>query len=146
MKTELQYLVYVTVFTGLLWVPYILDRIATRGLHDAVGYPEHPKPQSLAHETMRFHPLGGLAASRPPVSLTPPPSVEPAGPHRQFATPGVPTLASLAPARPSSRHHHQRTRVPADSGRPSIHQTRSPVIPVEVDPKMVGGDTGSRLG
>jgi len=24
MKTELQYLVYVTVFTGLLWVAYIL--------------------------------------------------------------------------------------------------------------------------
>ena len=46
MKTELQYLVYVTVFTGLLWVPYILDRIATRGLLDAVGYPENPKPQS----------------------------------------------------------------------------------------------------
>ena len=46
MKTELQYLVYVTIFTGLLWVPYILDRIATRGLLDAVGYPENPKPQS----------------------------------------------------------------------------------------------------
>ena len=46
MKTELLYLVYVTVFTGLLWVPYILDRIATRGLLDAVGYPENPKPQS----------------------------------------------------------------------------------------------------
>ena len=46
MKTELLYLVYVTVFTALLWVPYILDRIATRGLLDAVGYPESPKPQS----------------------------------------------------------------------------------------------------
>jgi|SRR5450755_2741086 len=46
MKTELLYLVYVTVFTGLLWVPYILDRIATRGLLDAVGYPLNPKPQS----------------------------------------------------------------------------------------------------
>jgi len=46
MKTELLYLVYVTALTGLLWVPYILDRIATRGLLDAVGYPEHPKPQS----------------------------------------------------------------------------------------------------
>jgi uncharacterized MAPEG superfamily protein len=40
MKTELLYLVYVTVFTGLLWVPYILDRIAVGGLSDAVGYPE----------------------------------------------------------------------------------------------------------
>jgi len=37
MKTELQYLVYVTAFTGLLWVAYILDRIATRGLH-ALAY------------------------------------------------------------------------------------------------------------
>ena len=46
MKTELLYLVYVTVFTGLLWVPYILDRVATRGLLDAVGYPANPKPQS----------------------------------------------------------------------------------------------------
>ena len=46
MKTELLYLVYVTAFTGLLWVPYILDRIVARGLGDAVGYPENPKPQS----------------------------------------------------------------------------------------------------
>ena len=46
MKTELSYLVYVTVLTGLLWVPYILDRVARRGLLDAVGYPENPKPQS----------------------------------------------------------------------------------------------------
>jgi uncharacterized MAPEG superfamily protein len=56
MKTELLYLVYVTVFTGLLWVPYILDRIATRGLLDAVGYPENPKPQSpWAQRLMKAH-------------------------------------------------------------------------------------------
>jgi len=56
MKTELQYLVYVTVFTGLLWVPYILDRIATRGLLDAVGYPENPKPQARwAQRLMKAH-------------------------------------------------------------------------------------------
>src|SRR5262245_60042105 len=46
MKTELLYLALVTAFTGLLWVPYILDRLAVRGLMDAVGYPENPKPQS----------------------------------------------------------------------------------------------------
>ena len=46
MKTELLYLAYVTAFTGLLWVPYILDRIAVRGVMDAVGYPAKPKPQS----------------------------------------------------------------------------------------------------
>lgn len=56
MKTELAYLTYVTVFTALLWVPYILDRIATRGLLDAVGYPENPKPQSpWARRLMKAH-------------------------------------------------------------------------------------------
>ena len=46
MKTELLYRVLVTVFTALLWVPYILDRIAVRGILGAVGYPDDPKPQS----------------------------------------------------------------------------------------------------
>ena len=46
MKTELFYLALVTAFTGLLWVPYILDRVVVRGLIDAVGYPQDPKPQS----------------------------------------------------------------------------------------------------
>lgn len=46
MNTELFYLVLVTIFTGLLWVPYILDRIAVRGVNDAVGYPDNPRPQS----------------------------------------------------------------------------------------------------
>ena len=56
MKTELWYLVLVTAFTGLLWVPYILDRVIVRGLMDAVGYPENPKPQSLwAQRLMKAH-------------------------------------------------------------------------------------------
>jgi uncharacterized MAPEG superfamily protein len=46
MATELFYLACVTALTGLLWMPYVLDRMATRGLIDAVGYPENPKPQS----------------------------------------------------------------------------------------------------
>lgn len=46
MKTELLYLVLVTTLTAVIWIPYILDRIAVRGLMDAVGYPENPKPQS----------------------------------------------------------------------------------------------------
>ena len=46
MKTELLYLALVSVFTALLWLPYILDRIAVRGLVDTVGYPSDPKPQS----------------------------------------------------------------------------------------------------
>ena len=56
MKTELLYLTYVTVFTGLFWVPYILDRVAKRGLLDAVGYPENPKPQApWAQRLMKAH-------------------------------------------------------------------------------------------
>lgn len=46
MKTELMYLVWVTVLTALMWVPYVLDRMAVRGLIDTVGYPDQPKPQS----------------------------------------------------------------------------------------------------
>jgi uncharacterized MAPEG superfamily protein len=56
MKTDLVYLTYVTVLTALLWVPYILDRIAVRGLIDTVGYPESPKPQSSwAQRLMKAH-------------------------------------------------------------------------------------------
>ena len=56
MKTELLYLVWATVFTGLLWIPYIVDRSMVRGLQDAVGYPENPKPQSpWAQRLMKAH-------------------------------------------------------------------------------------------
>lgn len=44
MSVELKYLVFVTVFTALMWIPYILNTIMVRGLVDAVGYPENPKP------------------------------------------------------------------------------------------------------
>ncbi len=46
MKTELMYLVWVTVLTAVIWIPYILDRIMVEGMTDAVGYPANPKPQS----------------------------------------------------------------------------------------------------
>ncbi len=56
MKTELMYLVLVTTLTAVIWIPYILDRIAVRGLMDAVGYPENPKPQSpWARRLMAAH-------------------------------------------------------------------------------------------
>jgi uncharacterized MAPEG superfamily protein len=56
MKTELLYLVWVTVLTGLMWIPYILDRIAVWGLADTVGYPQDPKPQSpWARRMMKAH-------------------------------------------------------------------------------------------
>jgi uncharacterized MAPEG superfamily protein len=46
MKPELMYLVWVTVLTALIWLPYVLDRMAVWGLADTVGYPESPKPQT----------------------------------------------------------------------------------------------------
>jgi uncharacterized MAPEG superfamily protein len=56
MKTELLYLTLVAALTGLLWVPYILDRIGTRGMRDSVGYPASPKPQSpWAVRLMKAH-------------------------------------------------------------------------------------------
>jgi uncharacterized MAPEG superfamily protein len=53
MNTELMYLTWVTALTGLLWIPYILDRIAAWGLADTVGYPANPKPQSAWAERMK---------------------------------------------------------------------------------------------
>ena len=44
MSTELKYLALVTLLTGLLWIPYILNAIMVRGLLGAVGYPKDPKP------------------------------------------------------------------------------------------------------
>ena len=44
MSVELKYLVFVATFTALMWIPYILNMIMVRGLLDAVGYPENPKP------------------------------------------------------------------------------------------------------
>lgn len=41
---ELTYLTWTTVFTALMWVPYILNTIIVRGLINAVGYSENSKP------------------------------------------------------------------------------------------------------
>jgi len=46
MTIELKYLAMVAALTAVLWVPYILNRLAVRGIADAVGYPENPKPQA----------------------------------------------------------------------------------------------------
>ena len=56
MKTELWYLTLVTALTGLLFLPYVLDRTLAWGLADTVGYPADPKPQSAwARRLMRAH-------------------------------------------------------------------------------------------
>ena len=47
MSTELYWLTLTVILTGLLWVPYILDRIMVRGLIGAMANPSrNDKPQS----------------------------------------------------------------------------------------------------
>lgn len=46
MTSELMSLTWVTTLTAVMWIPYILNMIAVRGLVDAVGYPVEPKPLS----------------------------------------------------------------------------------------------------
>ena len=46
MTIELKYLTWVTLLTALMWMPYIVNMILVRGLVDAVGYPDSPKPLS----------------------------------------------------------------------------------------------------
>lgn len=53
MNAELTSLAMVTVFTALLWVPYILNEIMVRGVVDAVGYPENPKPLAKWAERLK---------------------------------------------------------------------------------------------
>lgn len=53
MTPELTYLAWVALFTALMWVPYILNMIAVRGLMDAVGYPENPAPLAPWAERMK---------------------------------------------------------------------------------------------
>lgn len=56
MTPELKYLTWTLLFTAVLWLPYILDRIMVRGLGGAVGYPDDPKPQSAwAQRMMKAH-------------------------------------------------------------------------------------------
>jgi uncharacterized MAPEG superfamily protein len=45
MSTELSWLVLTVALTGLLWVPYILDRITVRGL---IGAMANPSPSDKA--------------------------------------------------------------------------------------------------
>jgi uncharacterized MAPEG superfamily protein len=56
MTTAMYYLALSAAVTGLMWLPYILDRVLTRGLSDAVGYPTDPKPPSAwADRLKRAH-------------------------------------------------------------------------------------------
>jgi len=53
MSVELKYLTWTALFTALMWIPYILNLIMVRGLVDAVGYPENPKPMAAWAQRMK---------------------------------------------------------------------------------------------
>lgn len=44
MTSELMSLTWVVAISAVMWMPYILNTIAVRGLINAVGYPENPAP------------------------------------------------------------------------------------------------------
>jgi len=54
MTTELHYLAWITVITAFMWIPYILNMIMIRGLNDAVGYPDDPKPLAPWAAKMKY--------------------------------------------------------------------------------------------
>lgn len=53
MNTMLFYLACTAAFTALMWIPYILNMIMVRGMIDALGYPENPKPLAPWAQRMR---------------------------------------------------------------------------------------------
>ena len=53
MTPELTTLTWVAALQAVIWVPYILNAVMVRGLVDAVGYPDSPKPLSDWAERMK---------------------------------------------------------------------------------------------
>ena len=53
MTSELMSLTWVVALSTVMWVPYVLNTIMVRGLVDAVGYPDHPKPLAPWAERMK---------------------------------------------------------------------------------------------
>jgi uncharacterized MAPEG superfamily protein len=53
MTSELMSLTWVVALSAVMWVPYILNTIAVRGLMNAVGYPENPAPLASWAQRMK---------------------------------------------------------------------------------------------
>ena len=73
MTSELMSLTWVVALSTIMWVPYVLNTIMVRGLVDAVGYPDNPKPvapwaavaaASLAHQNTRPSSRAASASAR----------------------------------------------------------------------------------
>jgi len=57
MSTEIFWLILTVGMTGLFWIPYILDRFATRGIMGTLGYPgpDTPPQSDWAERTQLAH-------------------------------------------------------------------------------------------
>ncbi len=56
MTSELMMLIWVTLLSAVMWIPYILNTIMVRGIVDAVGYPENPaEPAQWAQRMKAAH-------------------------------------------------------------------------------------------
>jgi len=53
MTSELMSLTWVVALSAVIWMPYILNTIAVRGLINAVGYPDNPAPLAAWAERMK---------------------------------------------------------------------------------------------
>lgn len=53
MTSELMSLTWVVALSAIMWVPYVFNTIMVRGLVDAVGYPDNPKPLAPWAERMK---------------------------------------------------------------------------------------------
>lgn len=53
MTPELKYLVMISVFTALMWIPYITNVLMNNKMSDAVGYPDAPLKMSGWAERMK---------------------------------------------------------------------------------------------
>lgn len=83
MTAELKYLALVAIFTTLMWLPYVLNVIMVRGVVDAMGYPDNPKPLALwasrmkaahynAAETWWYSPCWCSSRMKPTSAIKPP--------------------------------------------------------------------------
>jgi uncharacterized MAPEG superfamily protein len=53
MTSELMSLVWVAALQMVMWIPYILNLVAVRGVVNAVGYPENPPPMARWAQRMK---------------------------------------------------------------------------------------------
>lgn len=53
MTSELMSLTWVVALSAVMWMPYVLNTIAVRGLMSAVGYPENPPPLAAWAQRMK---------------------------------------------------------------------------------------------